>query len=218
VDGSEHGGAYLDVTHRGADYIRRKLPSMYDQFLHLADVDITKERMEVAPTIHYAMGGIAVESETAATNVAGLYAAGECAAGLHGANRLGGNSLSDLLVFGRRAGEAAAEYVRSMTRLPLLDERQVQEELAVLLRPFENAGQENYLYAMFSADGPASYLDRFRASVRERDTVADTPRRTQDRAIEVTSEKSRSGHSTSEERRSSVGPEAGFRNEPDTDP
>ena len=82
----------------------------------------------------------------------------------------------------------------------------------------ENAGQENYLYAMFSADGPASYLDRFRASVRERDTVADTPRRTQDRAIEVTSEKSRSGHSTSEERRSSVGPEAGFRNEPDTDP
>ncbi len=109
--GSEHGGVYLDVRHRGADYIKAKLPSMYEQFLRLANVDITRERMEVAPTIHYAMGGLRVEAETSATNVPGLYATGECSAGLHGANRLGGNSLSDLLVFGRRAGEGAAAYV-----------------------------------------------------------------------------------------------------------
>jgi succinate dehydrogenase / fumarate reductase, flavoprotein subunit len=145
--GSEHGGAYLDVTHRGADYIKRKLPSMYEQFMHLADVDITKERMEVAPTIHYAMGGIDVEAETGATSLLGLYAAGECAAGLHGANRLGGNSLGDLLVFGKRAGEAAAAYAQAQPALPATDDGQIAEEMAVLVRPFESAGQENpYLY------------------------------------------------------------------------
>jgi len=141
--GSEHGGAYLDVRHRGADYIKRKLPSMYEQFLKLADVDITTQRMEVAPTIHYAMGGIRVEPETGATSVPGLYAAGECAAGLHGANRLGGNSLSDLLVFGRRAGEGAAAFVAQHGDQPCVDERQIQEEGALLLRPFESAGREN---------------------------------------------------------------------------
>ena len=141
--GSEHGGAYLDVRHRGADYIKRKLPSMYEQFLKLADVDITTQRMEVAPTIHYAMGGIRVEPETGATSVPGLYAAGECAAGLHGANRLGGNSLSDLLVFGRRAGEGAATFVAQHGDQPCVDERQIQEEGALLLRPFESAGREN---------------------------------------------------------------------------
>jgi succinate dehydrogenase / fumarate reductase, flavoprotein subunit len=145
--GSEHGGAYLDVTHRGADYIKRKLPSMYEQFLHLADVDITKERMEVAPTIHYAMGGIDVEAETGATSLLGLYAAGECAAGLHGANRLGGNSLGDLLVFGKRAGEAAALYAQGQPTTPATDDRQIAAEMALLVRPFESAGQENpYLY------------------------------------------------------------------------
>jgi succinate dehydrogenase / fumarate reductase flavoprotein subunit len=145
--GSEHGGAYLDVTHRGADYIKRKLPSMYEQFMHLADVDITKERMEVAPTIHYAMGGIDVEAETGATSVYGLYAAGECAAGLHGANRLGGNSLGDILVFGKRAGEAAAGHARARPAAPPVDEGQVAAEMALLLRPFESAGQENpYLF------------------------------------------------------------------------
>jgi succinate dehydrogenase / fumarate reductase, flavoprotein subunit len=145
--GSEHGGAYLDVTHRGADYIKRKLPSMYEQFMHLADVDITKERMEVAPTIHYAMGGIDVEAETGATSLLGLYAAGECAAGLHGANRLGGNSLGDLLVFGKRAGEAAAAYAQAQPALPATDDGQIAEEMAVLVHPFESPGQENpYLY------------------------------------------------------------------------
>ncbi len=145
--GSEHGGAYLDVTHRGADFIKRKLPSMYEQFLKLADVDITKERMEVAPTIHYAMGGIRAEAETAATTVEGLFAAGECAAGLHGANRLGGNSLSDILVFGKRAGEAAAAYAAAIAHMPSLDDGQVDAEKKVLLHPFENNGTENpYLF------------------------------------------------------------------------
>ncbi len=141
--GSEHGGAYLDLTHRGADYIRRKLPSMYEQFLKLADVDITKERMEVAPTIHYAMGGIRAEAETGATSLDGLYAAGECAAGLHGANRLGGNSLSDLLVFGKRAGEAAARHALDQQQFGAVDDGQVESERRLLLSPFENQGNEN---------------------------------------------------------------------------
>src|SRR5437879_4713003 len=109
--GTEHGGVFLDIaSRRPADYIRRRLPSMYHQFKELADVDITKEAMEVGPTLHYIMGGIRVDADTAAATVPGLYAAGEVAAGMHGANRLGGNSLSDLLVFGKRAGQAAAEY------------------------------------------------------------------------------------------------------------
>jgi succinate dehydrogenase / fumarate reductase flavoprotein subunit len=108
--GTEHGGAYLDISHKPADYVKRKLPSMYHQFRELADVDITQGPMEVGPTCHYMMGGIRVDAETAQSTVPGLFAAGEAAAGLHGANRLGGNSLSDLLVFGRRAGVAAAEH------------------------------------------------------------------------------------------------------------
>src|SRR5439155_3321797 len=113
--GTEHGGAFLDISHKPADYVKRKLPSMYHQFLELADVDITKGPMEVGPTCHYMMGGVRVEAETAASTVPGLFAAGEVAAGLHGANRLGGNSLSDLLVFGRRAGLAAAEYAQKQS-------------------------------------------------------------------------------------------------------
>src|SRR5881296_2370463 len=113
--GTEHGGAYLNISHKPADYVKRKLPSMYHQFLELADVDITKGPMEVGPTCHYMMGGIRVDAETEATSVPGLFAAGEVAAGLHGANRLGGNSLSDLLVFGRRAGLAAAEHAKRQT-------------------------------------------------------------------------------------------------------
>ncbi|MBI2061306.1 MAG: fumarate reductase/succinate dehydrogenase flavoprotein subunit [Nitrospirae bacterium] len=108
--GSEHDGVYLDISHMPAEYVKRKLPSMYMQFKELADVDITKQAMEIGPTMHYMMGGIRVNADSQATNVPGLYAAGECAAGLHGANRLGGNSLSDLIVFGRRAGLYAAEY------------------------------------------------------------------------------------------------------------
>jgi succinate dehydrogenase / fumarate reductase flavoprotein subunit len=140
--GSPHGGAFLDVTHLKADRIKKKLPSMHEQFLSLADVDITREPMEVYPTIHYAMGGLRVEPDTGATTVRGLYAAGEVAAGLHGANRLGGNSLSDLLVFGRRAGAAAAQFVRSVS-LGALDPATVADEQRLLRGPLEGTGTEN---------------------------------------------------------------------------
>jgi succinate dehydrogenase / fumarate reductase flavoprotein subunit len=137
--GSPHGGAFLDITHRGADYILRKLPSMYEQFHALASVDITKEPMEVGPTIHYTMGGIRVDAETSATTVPGLYAAGESAGGLHGANRLGGNSLGDILVFGRRAGVAAAEFARTEGQQRDVDERDVEAEQTALLDPLDSS-------------------------------------------------------------------------------
>ena len=108
--GSPHGGVFLDISYLPAETVRRKLPSMYEQFKELADVDITTGPMEVGPTTHYVMGGIRVDAETGRTSVAGLYAAGEVAGGMHGANRLGGNSLSDLLVFGARTGGAAAAF------------------------------------------------------------------------------------------------------------
>ena len=141
--GSPHGGAFLDISHRGADYIKKKLPSMYDQFLTLADIDITKSPMEVAPTVHYVMGGVRVGPGTGQTSVPGLFAAGEVAAGVHGSNRLGGNSLSDLLVFGRRAGEHAAEYAKGLADAPKLDAAQADAERRLLLRPFEGGGGEN---------------------------------------------------------------------------
>jgi len=134
--GTEHGGAYLDISHKPAEYVKKKLPSMYHQFRELADVDITKGPMEVGPTCHYMMGGIRVDAETAQANVPGMFAAGEAAAGLHGANRLGGNSLSDLLVFGRRAGQAAAEHAKQ-TETPKLDDAQVEEATREMLEPFE---------------------------------------------------------------------------------
>jgi succinate dehydrogenase / fumarate reductase flavoprotein subunit len=136
--GTEHGGAFLDISQKPAEYVKRKLPSMYHQFLELADVDITKGPMEVGPTCHYMMGGVRVDAETAQTTVPGLYAAGEVAAGLHGANRLGGNSLSDLLVFGRRAGLAAAENagrVPAPAPRPEEIEDAVREMLAFFERP-----------------------------------------------------------------------------------
>src|SRR3954470_7790762 len=141
-NGSEHGGVYLDVTHRGADFIKRKLPSMWEQFHALGDIDITTQPMEVYPTIHYTMGGVRAESETAATNVPGLYSAGESSAGVHGANRLGGNALCDLLVFGKRAGEGAVEYARSQQH-GQFDDAEIQAEAADLLAPFESPGKEN---------------------------------------------------------------------------
>ncbi|MEV5799053.1 fumarate reductase/succinate dehydrogenase flavoprotein subunit [Streptomyces collinus] len=137
--GSPHGGVFLDVSTRmPAEVIRRRLPSMYHQFKELADVDITAEAMEVGPTCHYVMGGVAVDSDTAAARgVPGLYAAGEVAGGMHGSNRLGGNSLSDLLVFGRRAGWHAAEYARQAAeRRPRVDDAQVNTASAEALRPF----------------------------------------------------------------------------------
>jgi succinate dehydrogenase / fumarate reductase flavoprotein subunit len=135
--GTEHGGAFLDISHKPAEYVKRKLPSMYHQFKELADVDITKGPMEVGPTCHYMMGGIRVEAETAQTTVPGLFAAGEAAAGLHGSNRLGGNSLSDLLVFGRRAGLAAAKHAKEVSFAapdPVQVERAEQEALAPFQR------------------------------------------------------------------------------------
>ncbi|MFJ2703358.1 fumarate reductase/succinate dehydrogenase flavoprotein subunit [Streptomyces sp. NPDC087428] len=136
--GSPHGGVFLDVSTRmSAERIRRRLPSMYHQFKELADVDITAEAMEVGPTCHYVMGGIAVDSDTAAAlDVPGLYAAGEVAGGMHGSNRLGGNSLSDLLVFGRRAGLHAAGYAGSVDTPPVVDEARIDAAAAEALRPF----------------------------------------------------------------------------------
>jgi succinate dehydrogenase / fumarate reductase, flavoprotein subunit len=136
--GTEHGGAYLDISHKPADYVKRKLPSMYHQFLELADVDITNGPMEVGPTCHYMMGGIRVDAETAQTSISGLFAAGEAAVGLHGANRLGGNSLSDLLVFGRRAGMAAAEHAKG-SETPNVDPSQIEEAARQMLAPFERS-------------------------------------------------------------------------------
>ena len=142
--GTEHGGAYLDISHKHADYVKKKLPSMYHQFKELADVDITQGPMEVGPTCHYTMGGIRVDAETAKSSVPGLFAAGEAAAGLHGANRLGGNSLSDLLVFGRRAGFAAAEHAKTVQDKPL-DFAQIERAAREMLAPFERkAGESPY--------------------------------------------------------------------------
>lgn len=140
--GSPHGGAFLDISHKPADYVKRKLPSMYHQFKELADVDITKGPMEVGPTCHYVMGGIRVDAETGQSSVPGLFAAGEAAAGLHGANRLGGNSLSDLLVFGRRAGLAAAEHAKKQSA-PSVQGVQLDDAARQALAPFERSGGEN---------------------------------------------------------------------------
>jgi succinate dehydrogenase / fumarate reductase flavoprotein subunit len=136
--GSPNGGVFLDISHRGADYIKRKLPSMYHQFLELGDVDITKGPMEVGPTMHYTMGGVRVHPETQEVlNVKGLFAAGEISGGLHGGNRLGGNSLSDLIVFGKRAGQYAAERAKQITELPQVSDDEVNAYAAELLAPFE---------------------------------------------------------------------------------
>jgi succinate dehydrogenase / fumarate reductase flavoprotein subunit len=124
--GSPHGGVFLDIASRQpADFIRRKLPSMYHQFKELAEVDITKEAMEVGPTLHYFMGGIRVEADSQETTVPGLFACGECAAGMHGANRLGGNSLSDLVVFGKLAGDGAKDYVGKLASSPKVPDAQI---------------------------------------------------------------------------------------------
>jgi succinate dehydrogenase / fumarate reductase, flavoprotein subunit len=150
--GSPHGGVFLDISsRRDASYIQRRLPSMYHQFKELADVDITAEPMEVGPTAHYVMGGIKVDPDTAAATIPGLYAAGECAAGLHGSNRLGGNSLSDLVVFGRRAGAHAAGYATAVgpTGRPLADDGQISEIVADALAPFDRAASRNA-----AGDGP----------------------------------------------------------------
>ncbi|HEV8663247.1 MAG TPA: fumarate reductase/succinate dehydrogenase flavoprotein subunit [Candidatus Methylomirabilis sp.] len=142
--GSPHGGVFLDIaTRRDPEFIRRKLPSMYHQFKELADVDITKQPMEVGPTCHYIMGGVRVDADTAAATVPGLFAAGEVAGGLHGSNRLGGNSLSDLLVFGRRAGLAAAGYAKRLPRAPAVAEGEVERLAREMLAPLERSTGES---------------------------------------------------------------------------
>jgi len=142
--GSPHAGVFLDIaSRRDSEYIKRRLPSMYHQFKELADVDITKDPMEVGPTCHYVMGGVRVDADTAASTVKGLFAAGEVAGGMHGSNRLGGNSLSDLLVFGRRAGQGAADYARSSTGSTAASLSQIEQCSREALEPFERSGSEN---------------------------------------------------------------------------
>jgi succinate dehydrogenase / fumarate reductase flavoprotein subunit len=141
--GSPHGGVFLDIaSRRSAEDIRRRLPSMYHQFKELAGVDITAEAMEVGPTCHYIMGGVRVDADSTATTVAGLFAAGEVAGGMHGSNRLGGNSLSDLIVFGRRAGIGASEFAQGRSDVTI-DEGQVQEVIEAAIAPFERESGEN---------------------------------------------------------------------------
>jgi succinate dehydrogenase / fumarate reductase flavoprotein subunit len=142
--GSPHGGVLLDIaSYRSTEEIKRKLPGMYHQFKELADVDITKEPMEVGPTCHYMMGGVRVHAETQESTLSGLFAAGEVAGGLHGANRLGGNSLSDLLVFGKRAGEFAAEHARTTPMVPEINQDEVAWAARQALQPFERTEGEN---------------------------------------------------------------------------
>jgi succinate dehydrogenase flavoprotein subunit len=141
--GSPHGGVFLDISYLPADRVKRKLPSMYDQFESLAGVDITKGPMEIGPTTHYMMGGVRVDADTGASTRPGLYAAGEVAGGMHGANRLGGNSLSDLLVFGMRAGAGAAAFARTEAAVPDADSDQLEVELVELAAPFRRPDGEN---------------------------------------------------------------------------
>jgi succinate dehydrogenase / fumarate reductase flavoprotein subunit len=161
--GSPHGGVFLDISWitsrlpNGAEHIRRKLPSMYHQFKQLANIDITTTPMEIGPTTHYMMGGVRVDGETQQSTVPGLFAAGECAAGLHGANRLGGNSLSDLLVFGKRAGEHAAKFAREHGTVTI-DPGQVDASARAALEPFERSG---------AADGPYQLQDALQETMQD---------------------------------------------------
>ncbi|MHA2032038.1 MAG: FAD-binding protein, partial [Candidatus Kariarchaeaceae archaeon] len=142
--GSPHGGVFLDIaSQRTAEDIKKKLPSMYHQFITLANLDITKEPMEVGPTTHYVMGGIRVDPETQETTVKGMFAAGEVAAGLHGANRLGGNSLSDLVVFGNLAGVNASEFAKTQSEFLSLSNGILPKTMSEILNPFEDTNQDN---------------------------------------------------------------------------
>ena len=160
--GSPHGGVYLDIAWikeklpNAEAHIKRKLPSMYHQFIQLANIDITKESMEIGPTTHYIMGGVRVDGDTQMTNVPGLFACGEVAAGLHGANRLGGNSLSDLVVFGKRAGEYAAKFAKENPTVSV-DVTQADDAARAALAPFDRTG---------TADGPYQVQDALQDSMQ----------------------------------------------------
>ena len=178
--GSPHGGVYLDISWikdripNAPEHIRKKLPSMYHQFMQLAGIDITKEAMEVGPTTHYIMGGIRVDGDSQMSTVPGLFAAGECAAGLHGANRLGGNSLSDLLVFGKRAGEHAAAFAKARGAVTV-DDAELRDAESLALAPFERAGaaegpyqvQESLKTTMQSFVGIVRQHDEMERALRE---------------------------------------------------
>ena len=182
--GSPHGGVLLDISWiakrlpNAAEHIRRKLPSMYHQFKQLADIDITREPMEVGPTTHYIMGGVRVDADTQMSSVAGLFAAGECAAGINGANRLGGNSLSDLLVFGKRAGEHAARFARDQAPASV-DPRQIDTASRQVLAPFDRhsngrnpyAIQERLQEAMQDLVGIVRVEDEMRRALEEIDRL-----------------------------------------------
>ena len=192
--GSPHGGVFLDISWikeklpNAAEHIRRKLPSMYHQFKELANIDITEEAMEVGPTTHYVMGGIRVDADSQMSTVPGLFAAGECAAGLHGANRLGGNSLSDLLVFGKRAGEFAAEYAKE-SQLKTIDESQIEQAANSTLAPFSDTsatdGENPYLIQYDLQDTMQSLVGIVRTE-KEMANALDKILELRDRASKVT--------------------------------
>ena len=156
--GSEHGGVYLDISWQDSEHVRKKLPGMYHQFMELASVDITAEPMEVGPTAHYVMGGVKVNPETQESSVPGLYAAGEAATGMHGANRLGGNSLTDLLTFGKRAGEHAAAAAAGTDEFPQMDQDEIDDIVSETLAPLERQGGEN----------PAKVVESLREMMQEK--------------------------------------------------
>src|SRR5712692_7116437 len=161
--GTPHGGVWLDISFQDADRVKRKLPSMYHQFKDLADVDITKQPMEVGPTAHYAMGGIRVDPDSGASTVPGLFAAGECTGGMHGANRLGGNSLSDLLVFGRRAGMGAAKFANRDSQWPSANDEDIEAHARRTMAPFERRGEDPYSVHTALQDVMAKYVGIFRS-------------------------------------------------------
>ncbi len=161
--GTPHGGAFLDISHKPAEVVKKKLPSMYHQFLDFANIDITKQPMEVGPTAHYTMGGVRVDADTGAATVPGLYAAGEASGGMHGANRLGGNSLSDLLVFGRRAGAGAAAYAAKAPGHANLDAAQIEAAAEELLAPFQRGdGLDPYFVHRKLQDSMHAFVGIFR--------------------------------------------------------
>jgi len=165
--GSPHGGVFLDISWikeklpNAEEHIKKKLPSMYHQFMQLANLDITKEPMEIGPTTHYVMGGVRVNGDTQMSSVPGLFAAGECAAGLHGANRLGGNSLSDLIVFGKRAGEYAAKFAKENPNFQI-NEAQIEEAAKQAIEPFERGASKGG-----SAEGPYQVQHELQGMMQE---------------------------------------------------
>jgi succinate dehydrogenase / fumarate reductase flavoprotein subunit len=185
--GSPHGGVFLDISYLPAEHVRRKLPSMYEQFKELADVDITAGPMEVGPTTHYVMGGIRVDADTGATTVPGLFAAGEVSGGMHGANRLGGNSLSDLLVFGQRSGAGAAAHARSVLGDPYMNPVQVRAALDELEAPLSRTGgTDPYRLREELQDTMQTLVGIFRTAddlKRAIDQIADIRRRADDLCI-----------------------------------